>query len=174
MEWIDIYDSQGRRTGEVREKDAPVAEGEYRLAVGIWILDSAGRIFLTRRAPEKRYAPGKWENTSGHVQAGEDPADAVLRELLEETGVTVDRDGIVFLGGATAWPYLGKNYGARASFPAGAARLQPGETDAARWVSFEEFRRMAAQGDLAPSLLKHLAGYREAFLRFVGHPGAAL
>jgi 8-oxo-dGTP pyrophosphatase MutT (NUDIX family) len=32
--------------------------------------------------------PGSWETVHGHIEAGETPAEAALRELAEETGTT--------------------------------------------------------------------------------------
>ena len=88
MELIDVYDRNGNRTGKVVERGTPLLEGEYILAVGMWIVNGKNEIFLTKRSPEKSYAPNKWENTGGHVQAGEDCLAAVIRELREETGIT--------------------------------------------------------------------------------------
>jgi 8-oxo-dGTP pyrophosphatase MutT (NUDIX family) len=39
-----------------------------------------------RRAPGGR-CPGSWEAVHGHIEAGERPAEAARRELLEETGL---------------------------------------------------------------------------------------
>ena len=89
MELVDIYDAQGRPTGKVQDREAPLAAGEYLLAVGVWIVDGEGNILLTQRSPEKRWAPGKWENTAGHAQAGEDCPAAMAREIREETGIEV-------------------------------------------------------------------------------------
>ncbi|MFG2696425.1 NUDIX hydrolase [Kitasatospora sp. NPDC051984] len=43
-----------------------------------------GRILLNRRSDS-----GRWALLHGIVEPGEQPADAVVREVLEETGVTV-------------------------------------------------------------------------------------
>ena len=49
MELIDIFDKDGNKAGAVRDKEAPLGPGEYRMAVGMWIVDGGGSIFLTRR-----------------------------------------------------------------------------------------------------------------------------
>lgn len=172
MELIDIYDKDGHKTGAVRDKEAPLGPEEYRMAVGMWIVDEGGRIFLTRRSLEKRYAPGKWENPAGHVQAGESPVHGVIRELCEETGITVSEGQITLLGRSHSWPYLGRDYGVRMNVDLSRVRFQKGETSGARWVSFEEFAAMAEAGEFAPSLTAHMRDYREAFLRFTGHSGS--
>lgn len=53
-----------------------------------------GRVLLTQRLP-RGHLPGKWEFPGGKVEPGEDPADAVVREVLEETTLEIAVDGIL-------------------------------------------------------------------------------
>lgn len=89
-EMIDIYDREGRRTGEVvPRKRAFLHEGQYMLYVLALIQNAEGRYLITRRALDKRWAAGWWETTGGGVRAGETSAEAVVREVREETGLDV-------------------------------------------------------------------------------------
>ena len=45
---------------------------------------------LLERAPGVR-CPGAWETVHGHIDAGERPEDAAIREVQEETGLTIER-----------------------------------------------------------------------------------
>ena len=169
MELIDVYNVHGQKTGRIVDKDTPLNQDEYRMAVGIWVSDDNGNLLVTRRSMEKRFAPGKWENSAGHVQAGETPEDGIIRELREETGVEVSLEQIVYLGkAAVSWPYLGMNYGVRLKSRPSEVKLQPGETDAYRWVSHEEFEAMRDRGDFATSVFEYMKGYYDAFLTFMG------
>jgi 8-oxo-dGTP diphosphatase len=49
----------------------------------------AGRILVARRADGQHLA-GAWEFPGGKIGEGEEPADAALRELREETGLTAE------------------------------------------------------------------------------------
>jgi len=54
--------------------------------VGALILRPDGRVFAQRRSPDRRLFPGCWDLVGGHLEAGESPRDALVRELAEETG----------------------------------------------------------------------------------------
>ncbi|HDQ73132.1 MAG TPA: NUDIX domain-containing protein [Chloroflexi bacterium] len=69
------------------EKLAPLRATVYAqptpLAVGDGaVIDRAGRLLLVRRADN-----GKWAMPGGALEVGETPAEGVVREVLEETGV---------------------------------------------------------------------------------------
>lgn len=54
------------------------------------VLDPEGRILLGRRADT-----GRWAVISGILEPGEQPAPALLREVLEETGVHAEVEALV-------------------------------------------------------------------------------
>ncbi len=55
------------------------------VAVGI-LRDAGGRVLVQRR-PAGTLAAGRWEFPGGKIEAGEDAADALRRELAEELGI---------------------------------------------------------------------------------------
>ena len=55
--------------------------------VGAVIKDDTGRLLLIRRGHEP--AAGLWSIPGGRIEPGESDASALVREVLEETGLTV-------------------------------------------------------------------------------------
>jgi 8-oxo-dGTP diphosphatase len=53
------------------------------------LLDADGRVLLAKR-PQGRPLAGLWEFPGGKVEPGETPEGALVRELEEELGITVD------------------------------------------------------------------------------------
>jgi 8-oxo-dGTP pyrophosphatase MutT (NUDIX family) len=51
---------------------------------------AGGEVLVMRRAEGTR-CTGAWEVVHGRIEPGERPEDAAVREVLEETGLTVDR-----------------------------------------------------------------------------------
>lgn len=143
MEYFDIYDRNGQKTGRTAVRGARLAPGELHLGVAVVLVNRRGEIFCTRRSAEKRMFPGWWETTNGGVLAGEDSLSAAVRELREETGIVLPKDELTFLYRYQDEEDIRDIYAARADFPAGRAVLQPGETDGAQWVPFDEWERKA-------------------------------
>ena len=69
-----------------------IARLPYRPCVGVMLMNAQGRVFVGQR--KDRYTDA-WQMPQGGVDKGEDPRDAALRELCEETGVTADLVEIV-------------------------------------------------------------------------------
>jgi 8-oxo-dGTP diphosphatase len=62
--------------------------------VGAAIFDAAGRLLAAQRSAPARYA-GLWEFPGGKVEAGETPAEALVRECREELAIEIEVGALV-------------------------------------------------------------------------------
>lgn len=53
------------------------------------ILEHNNRVLIAKRSASKKIAPGKYHLPGGHVEFGETPNKAIVREFSEEFGITV-------------------------------------------------------------------------------------
>ena len=61
----------------------------FALSVKVIIRDDEGRILLLKRSMSSKGNPGKWELPGGKVDPGEGFEEALIREVAEETGLTI-------------------------------------------------------------------------------------
>ena len=64
---------------------AKLVRKKFRVAVAAMIFDEQGRILLFKHT----YRKYEWGIPAGSLEYGEQPANAIVRELLEETGMHV-------------------------------------------------------------------------------------
>ena len=106
------------------------------------ILERGGRFLLGKRGLHKQSAPGYWCPISGRIEPGESQADAVVREVREETGMAVralskvtecdTRDGSAVIHWWHVQP-----------LDAAPARLANDEHTELLWASIEEMKRLS-------------------------------
>src|SRR6478672_11100337 len=88
-ELVAVYDAAGRVTG-VAARGEVYGRGLWHAATGVLVRSGDGeRVVLHRRSADKLVFPDTWDCWAGGVVgAGEDPADAAIRELAEELGIS--------------------------------------------------------------------------------------
>jgi len=100
------------------------------------LLESGDSLLLLRRSGTGRF-DGCWAPPGGHLEAGETPRAAVLRETSEEVGLELDEDQLRAVG---LMYYAADGGGFNLLFAARlrervAPRFDPSIADAARWWS---------------------------------------
>jgi 8-oxo-dGTP pyrophosphatase MutT (NUDIX family) len=101
---MDDLDALSEALGRFERVAVPL-DGRRAAGVAVAIYDGADSpdgaggpgILLTRRAPRMRAHAGQWALPGGRVDAGEDAADAALRELGEEVGAVAERSAVIGL-----------------------------------------------------------------------------
>ena len=102
MEIFDICDENGIPTGETVERSIAHRDGIMHRTAHIWLLreyEGKTQILLQQRSFQKDSFPGMWDTSSaGHMQAGDEPLGAAMRELEEELGIRAEADQLKFIG----------------------------------------------------------------------------
>lgn len=144
MELCDLYDREGRPTGETVVRGQPIPVGRYRLVAGVLCVHRDGTILLVKRHPDKPTHPNLYEaSASGSVQAGETAEAAAIRELWEETGIHCDTVTPLYQEQDECRLYRG--FLAQVDCEKQSVHLQPEEAVDYRWVTRQELEKMLHQ-----------------------------
>lgn len=155
-EFWDIVDENGNITGRLHEKGKPMQQGEYHLAVSVWIINTSGEFLISQRSSTDEHSPSIWETTSGSALAGEDSLSAALREANEELGILLKpkngRNWKSYL-----YPHSNGNGAAyfdvwifRQDIDSSKIVLQKGEISKAKWANQVLIKQMIAGGKFTP------------------------
>ncbi len=142
MEKLDLYNSNRRPLNKIIERDTVKLKGEYSLAVGVFIVDSKGRLLITLRCATKEFYSNLWENTAGAVVSGESSLQGAVREVYEETGLVTEKSDFVLLEEVRENSAFFSIYFLRKDFTLDDIVLQKGETVDKKLVTFPEFEEM--------------------------------
>ena len=153
------------RDGDVRPHDPgrgqdaglqlpPDAELEVRQRVAAYAVVLSPRGLLATEYSDRTAVPGRWGMPGGGIDDGEEPADAVLREVAEETDQQVVLEELIWVqtshwvgrsprGTLEDFQAVRLVYRARCPEPREPRVLDIGGTTAsARWVPLAEWQRL--------------------------------
>ncbi len=54
------------------------------------VIERDSKFLILKRTKDKDFEPEAWETVTGRLESDESPVEAILREVSEETGLTVD------------------------------------------------------------------------------------
>jgi 8-oxo-dGTP pyrophosphatase MutT (NUDIX family) len=135
-------------------------------------VDDRGRIFFQMRSGQRKLFPNTWDIVGGHLEAGETPAEAMRREVHEETGWRVT-DVLAVVG---EYAYTGDDgldrtetdFLVRVDGDLDRPRLEAGKHTDFRWLAEDGLDLLDVNTPVDGGMLKRVA--QEAFvtLRTVG------
>lgn len=111
------------------------------VAIAVALLVRDGRALLVHRRPGRRHYPDCWDLAGGHIERGELPHQAVIRECLEELGVQVYEPRPVDLTGTD--PGLDVHAFVVTCWDGEPMNVAPDEHDELRWFLPEEIADVA-------------------------------
>lgn len=158
-EYWDILDKKRKPTGRLHKRGQPFRDGEYHTVVEIMTIAAGSHILVTKRHPSKHFG-NTWEFTGGSVLAGETSRAGAHRELLEETGIDVPAEQLIYIATFTSYHQFYDEYLALIPEVPSELNLQPSEVCDARFVTLRELKDMNRCGEFVSP----------AFRRIIQHP----
>ncbi|HXP91628.1 MAG TPA: NUDIX domain-containing protein [Fibrobacteria bacterium] len=152
QELLDLVDVSGRVVGRATREQVH-RDGLLHRAVHLLVWHPDGRLLLQKRSAAKACCPGLWDTSvGGHVAAGEDGLDAVLRESLEELGIRLNARELEPLGRHlfdedSLDPELVDSWG---TFHGGPFTPDPGEVEEVAWFTRQEVDSLLERGLATP------------------------
>jgi 8-oxo-dGTP pyrophosphatase MutT (NUDIX family) len=139
---------------------------------GALVVDDEGRIFVQRRSPHRRLFPNTWDIVGGHLEGDETIAEALAREVTEETGWQVS----VVLGQVGEYAYRGDDgidrietdFLVRVDGDLSRPQLEEGKHTEFRWLSADELDILDEHRDLNNGLIRRIAEDGFAILHTIG------
>ena len=88
-EQFPIVDEEGRVIGVATRGECHNGSKLLHPVVHLHVFNSRGEVYLQKRPEWKDIQPGKWDTSvGGHIDYGETPEQALVREVGEELGIT--------------------------------------------------------------------------------------
>lgn len=148
----DKFGNVIRRRAIARADADNIPKGMFHRVVSVYTVTRTGKVLITKRSQGKRH-PGLWEVTCGSVLAGEEVREGAVRELYEETGLKCSAGDLNALYVYTdnkrravyfSFIYIIPNESVR-------IKLQPDETEDYRFITSDEFDKLADSAEFSVS-----------------------
>ena len=159
-EYWDVYDKNRLYQHRTIRRGDPFKEGEYYVCCEVWFQNSKGEMLITQRHPDKK-AGGLWEFLGGGVLAGETTAQAAVREVKEEIGISIAISDLSLLHEFTRRNYFMDIYLVKKDLSIDSIVLDKNETVDAKWVSKEELQVMIENQKVVRSVAERFETLRD-------------
>ena len=145
-----------------KTKRSPLLEDDEQgpqptAALGV-IVNTEVKLLLVKRADNDDWMPGKWALPGGGIEKGETPSEALVREIQEETALTIEH--VVYCMDVQEPSQTWCAYLMAVAMNPEQLQLNP-EHSEAKWVTLEEVKDYDGVPELDENIQKTLAAYRE-------------
>ena len=90
MEYFDVLDEQGNKTGDIIERKEAHKKGICHRVIQVWVINSKNELLLQKRSANKDSCPNMWYvSLGGHIESKEDNKQTIIREFSEELGLDI-------------------------------------------------------------------------------------
>ena len=160
----DLYDINKKKIGKKIQRGTELKNGEYHLAVDIWVINKNNNILITQRHPQKSFG-ALWGCSGGAAVTGESPLDAAIRELSEETGLNPNIDKFKYIGTHIGKNYILDTYLVNMEVELETLNLQKEEVISVKLVSPLEFQKMNENELVVPNVWNRFNLYKNVLLK---------
>ncbi len=152
MEFLDILDKNGNKTGEIISREEAHCKGYWHRSIVVFIINSKKKLLIQKRSANKKKHPNLWDfSCGGHISAGETSLIGAIREIEEELGIHVNQKNMYLID------TLIKSYKPRADYFENEFQdiylcfenidiqdivIQKEEVSDAKFIDFKEYKKM--------------------------------
>lgn len=164
-ELFPIVDEEGQVVGKATRGECHGGSRLLHPVVHLHVFNNAGELFLQKRPEWKDIQPGQWDTAvGGHIDLGETPEEALVREVREELGIkafTPQRLGMYVFESQRERELV---YVYQTVYD---GEIHPSETelDGGRFWTTDEIHAAIGQGILTPNFESEFLRLNEEFKR---------
>ena len=175
MELWDIYDKYRNKTGKTHVKGTRTGEGEYHIAVRVWIVNSNNELLIQRRQFDNITWPGMWEAAaSGSAVAGDSSLETAIKETMEEIGLNIEDDILEPIFTVKFKNGFDDNYLIRRDVDIENLTLEKDEVVDVKWATMDEIMHMVSSEHFIPfpflERVFHIINSKIRITRNIPHP----
>ena len=142
MEILDIVDENNKLTNKKETRHYIHENNLWHRHVSCWIINEKGEGLFQKRSTNKNKNPNMWSKTGGHVITGEEPIDALKREVKEELAINIIDKNIILTGiyksNDEKNKYFGYDYIVKVKYKVEDYNLQIEELSEVKYVTINE------------------------------------
>ena len=152
---FDELDERGNPTGNIVSREEAHKTGKWHRAVAMFLYNHKKDVLLQKRSMQKKNWAGRWDVTSGHVDAGESSLESAVREFEEELGIKLTPEEITFIGSSQTTDtegdmdnrHFNEYFVTQKDIDLDSVTVQLGEVDAVEWIEFQKLKQLVINRD---------------------------